>query len=69
MNNPDDLHGLIDEANSEVETGYQRAMAATPLDRVLDTGSRRIAITGRRPIRVTVLITTLLRRAGTRLKA
>lgn len=30
MNNPDDLHGLIDEANSEVETGYQRAMAAKP---------------------------------------
>ena len=32
-------------------------------------GSRRIAVTGRRPIRVTVLITPLLRRAGTRLKA
>ncbi len=30
MNNPDDLHGLIDEANSEVETGYKRAMAAKP---------------------------------------
>lgn len=30
MNNPDDLHGLIDEANSEVETGDKRAMAAKP---------------------------------------
>lgn len=30
MNKSDDLGGLIDEANAEVETGYQRAMAAKP---------------------------------------
>jgi hypothetical protein len=34
MSNSDNLSGLIDEANSEVETGYQRAMAARPRRKV-----------------------------------